>query len=163
MRQVRDRLGQAHGATFDLAGQQLAAFPAPEALLRVESFPGLPPEKIERLHGVARAALDGRLDAARLQQLGPERAAADVQAIKGIGPFYSELIVIRAAGFADVLPTTEPRALALAARLYGLAGPPAPDQFRQLAEPWKPFRTWAVVLIRAVTHRIHPEEPVPAR
>jgi DNA-3-methyladenine glycosylase II len=153
MRQVRDRLGQAHGAIFDLAGQRLAAFPAPEALLRLESFPGLPPQKIERLHGVARAALDGLLDPGRLQQLGPERAAAELQAIKGIGPFYSELIVIRATGFADVLPTSEPKALALAGRLYGLDGPATPGQLRELAEPWKPFRTWAAVLIRAVSVR----------
>jgi DNA-3-methyladenine glycosylase II len=154
MRQVRDRLGQAHGATFDLAGQQLTAFPVPEALLAVESFPGLPPEKIERLHGVAGAALDGLLDPARLLALGPERAAAEVQAIKGIGPFYSELIVIRATGFADVLPATEPKALALAGDLYGLGGPATVDQLRELAEPWRPFRTWATVLIRAVTGRL---------
>jgi DNA-3-methyladenine glycosylase II len=154
MRPVRDRLGQAHGAVFDLAGQQLAAFPAPEALLGVESFPGLPADKIDRLHGVARAALDGRLDPPRLRELGPERAATDLQAIKGIGPFYSELIVIRATGFADVLPTSEPKALDLAGRLYGLGGPATPSQLRELAEPWRPFRTWAAVLIRAVTPRL---------
>jgi DNA-3-methyladenine glycosylase II len=154
MRQVRDRLGQAHGAVFDLAGQQLAAFPVPEELLAVESFPGLPPDKIDRLHGVARAALDGRLDPARLQELGPERAVTELQAIKGIGPFYSELIVIRATGFADVLPSSEPKALDLAGRLYGLGGPATPEQLRQLAEPWRPFRTWATVLIRAVTPRL---------
>jgi DNA-3-methyladenine glycosylase II len=154
MRPVRDRLGQAHGAVFDLAGQQLAAFPAPEALLGVESFPGLPPDKIDRLHGVARAALDGQLDPSRLKELGPERAAADLRAIKGIGPFYSELIVIRATGFADVLPASETNALDLAGRLYGLGGPATPAQLRELAEPWRPFRTWAAVLIRAVTPRL---------
>jgi DNA-3-methyladenine glycosylase II len=154
MRPVRDRLGQAHGASFDLAGQQLSAFPAPGALLGVESFPGVPPEKIERLHGVARAALDGVLDPGRLMALGPEQAAAQVQAIKGIGPFYSELIVIRATGFADVLPTSEARGLTLAGELYGLGGPATPAQLRDLAEPWKPFRTWALVLIRAVTPRL---------
>ena len=158
MRQVRDRLGQARGAVFDLAGEQLAAFPAPEALLAVESFPGLPPDKIDRLHGVARAALDGRLDPARLLELGPERAISDLQAIKGIGPFYSELIVIRATGFADVLPSSEPKALDLAGRLYGLGGPATPEQLRQLAEPWRPFRTWAAVLIRAVTPRLPASE-----
>ncbi|HMH90234.1 MAG TPA: hypothetical protein VK586_04025 [Streptosporangiaceae bacterium] len=158
MRQVRDRLCQAHGAVFDLAGQQLAAFPAPEALLSVESFPGLPPDKIDRLHGVARAALDGRLDPPRLRELGPERAVTDLQAIKGIGPFYSELIVIRATGFADVLPTSEPKALDLAGRLYGLGGPATSEQLRQLAEPWRPFRTWAAVLIRAVTPRLCSEK-----
>jgi DNA-3-methyladenine glycosylase II len=154
MRPVRDRLGQAHGASFDLAGQQLPAFPAPEALLGVESFPGVPPEKIERLHGVARAALDGLLDPGRLMALGPEQAAAQVRGISGIGPFYSELIVIRATGFADVLPAGEARGLALAGELYGLGGPATPARLRELAEPWKPFRTWALVLIRAVTPRL---------
>jgi DNA-3-methyladenine glycosylase II len=154
MRPVRDRLGQAYGATFDLAGQPAYAFPAPEALLGVTSFPGLPPEKIERLHGVARAALDGVLDPARLQELGPERATTEVQGIKGIGPFYSELIVIRGTGFADVLPSGEQHGLALAGDLYGLGGPATPGQLRKLAEPWRPFRTWALVLIRAVTPRL---------
>jgi DNA-3-methyladenine glycosylase II len=161
MRPVRDRLGQAHGASFELAGQQLPAFPAPEALLGIESFPGVPPEKIERLHGVARAALDGILDPDRLMALGPEQAAAQVQGIKGIGPFYSELIVIRATGFADVLPTGEARGLALAGELYGLGGPATPAQLRDLAEPWRPFRTWALVLIRAVTPRL-PADTAPA-
>jgi DNA-3-methyladenine glycosylase II len=154
MRPVRDRLGQAYGGVFDLAGQQLPAFPGPEALLRVESFPGLTPDKIDRLHGVARAALDGLLDPARLLALGPDQAAAEVQSIKGIGPFYSQLIVIRATGFADVLPASETKALDLAGRLYGLGGPATPEQLRQLAEPWRPFRTWAAVLIRAVTPRL---------
>jgi DNA-3-methyladenine glycosylase II len=103
---------------------------------------------------VARAALDGLLDPARLLALGPEQAAAEVQSIKGIGPFYSQLIVIRATGFADVLAASEPKALALAGDLYGLGGPATPDQLRELAEPWRPFRTWAAVLIRAVTPRL---------
>lgn len=154
MRQVRDRLSRAHGAVFDLAGQQLAAFPAPAALLGVTEFPGVAPERIIRLHGVARAALDGQLDPARLRGLDPDAAIADLRSIPGIGPFSSELIVIRAAGFADVLPSAEPRALELAGRLYGLGGPATPEQLRGLAEPWRPFRTWAVVLIRAVTRRI---------
>jgi DNA-3-methyladenine glycosylase II len=154
MMQVRDRLNQAHGASFDLAGRGLAAFPAPAALLGVASFPGIPDDKMRRLHGVARAALDGQLDVGRLLRLGPDQAAADVQAIKGIGPFYSSLIVIRATGFADILPATEPRVLALAVRLYGLSEPPGPGQFRELAEPWRPFRTWAAVLIRAAAARI---------
>jgi DNA-3-methyladenine glycosylase II len=154
MMQLRDRLSQAHGAVFDLAGAQLAALPTPSQLLRIESFPGIPADKMLRLHGVAHAAVDGRLDVDLLKQQGPERAMAELQSIKGIGPFYSALIVIRGTGFADVLAVSEPRALKLAARLYHLAAPPSEAQFRQLAEPWRPFRTWAVVLIRAAAGRI---------
>ena len=40
----------------------------------------------------------------------------ELQSIKGIRPFYSALIVIRGTGFTDVLPVSEPRALALTAR-----------------------------------------------
>jgi DNA-3-methyladenine glycosylase II len=156
---VRDRLSRAHGAVFDLAGQQHAALPSPAQLLAVESFPGISPDRMDRLHGVARAALDGLLDAARLLELGPEHAMAQVQTINGIGPFYSALIVIRGTGFADVLPVNEPRLLALVARLYGLAAPPAPAQLHQIAEAWRPLRTWAAVLIRAATSRLLDAEP----
>jgi DNA-3-methyladenine glycosylase II len=159
MAQVRERLSTAHGRVFDLAGERLAAFPAPRQLLAVESFPGIPEDKMLRLHGVAHAAQEGRLDVGLLKEQGPERAMAELQSIKGIGPFYSELIVIRGTGFTDVLPVSEPKALALTARLYHLAGSPSQDQFRKLAEAWTPFRTWAVVLIRAAARRILDDEP----
>ena len=165
MMHVRTLLSEAHGRVFALAGQQLAAFPTPGRLLRVTSFPGIGADKIERLHGVARAALEGRLDVSSLKDLGPEAAMAHVQSIKGIGPFYSSLIVIRGTGFTDVLPVGEPRALALTAQLYGLPEPPDEAQFRELAEPWRPFRTWATVLIRAAAHRVLGTDrpaPVPA-
>jgi DNA-3-methyladenine glycosylase II len=159
MMTVRQRLSEAHGASFELAGQQLAAFPTPEALLRVESFPGIGADKLGRLHGVARAAHAGLLDVAALMALGPEAASAQVQQINGIGPFYSSLIVIRGTGFADVLPVAEPRALSLAARLYERPEPLDEATFTELAEPWKPLRTWAVVLIRAAGPRVLPRQP----
>jgi DNA-3-methyladenine glycosylase II len=154
MMQVRALLSEAHGRVFDLAGQRLAAFPTPGQLLRVGSFPGLGADKLERLHGVARAALEGRLDVGALKAMGPDTAMAELQSIKGIGPFYSALIVVRGAGFTDVLPVNEPRALALAAQLYGLDEPLSEAQFRELAQSWRPFRTWAVVLIRAASGRL---------
>lgn len=105
-----------------LAGEKVAAFPLPEALLRVETFAGLPAEKLAWLHGVARAARQGQLDVGRLATMNPDAAMADLKSLRGIGPFYSALIVVRACGRADVLPTQEPKALELAAQLYGLLG-----------------------------------------
>jgi DNA-3-methyladenine glycosylase II len=161
---VRDRLSRAHGAVFDLAGQQLAALPAPAQLLRIESFPGIPADRIERLHGVARAAQEGRLDAAGLLRLRPEEAMAGVREIPGIGPFYSALIVIRGTGFTDVLPLGEPKLRALVAQLYNLPAPASDETLGGLAEAWKPFRTWAAVLIRAAANRVLGGAPAqPAR
>ena len=154
MAEVRRRFSEANGKTFTLAGQQLAALPTPEQMLAVTDFPGLPADKLDRMQGVARAALDGLLDVARLQTLGPEVATAEVQRIKGIGPFYASLIVIRATGFTDVLPADEPLARDLITRLYHLDKPCEPADFERIAEAWHPYRTWATVLVRAAGHRI---------
>ena len=159
MMAVRERLSRAHGAVFGLAGQQLAALPTPDQMLRVESFPGVAPDRMERLHGVAQAAGEGRLDAGCLLALAPEEAMVRLREIPGIGPFYSALIVIRGTGFADVLPVGEPKLLTLVEQLYNLRGPVSDEELRALAEAWKPFRTWAAVLIRAAAWRVLGDEP----
>lgn len=154
MAQVRDNLAAQHGRVFTLAGKQVGALPTPAQLLKVTEFPGIPGEKMARLHGVARAALDGLLDVERLQRLGPEITMAELQRIKGIGPFYAGLVTIRATGFTDVLPLDEPLARDLVTRLYGLDHPCEPADLERIAEAWRPYRTWATVLIRAAGHRI---------
>jgi DNA-3-methyladenine glycosylase II len=154
MSRIRTELSEAHGAVFELAGERLGALPTPTQLLAIESFPGIDADRLDRMHGAARAALNGQLDVDRLQSLGPEEAMADVQRIKGIGPFYAGLIVIRATGFTDVLPSNEPKALELVRDLYGLAAIPSPAEFEAIAEAWRPWRTWATVLLRAAGPRV---------
>jgi DNA-3-methyladenine glycosylase II len=154
MASVRRQLSEAHGATFDLAGIPTAALPLPEQLLAVDHVDGLTLQKVDRMHGIARAALAGQLDVATLAALDPELAITRLQQLPGIGPFYSSLVVIRALGHADVLPVEEQQALAMTAELYGLPAPPSAAEFATIAEPWRPFRTWAVVLIRAAGRRV---------
>ena len=60
---LRERISRQFGAVFTLAGVEQAALPTPAQLLRLTEFPGLPAARIPWLHTVARAALDGRLDA----------------------------------------------------------------------------------------------------
>jgi DNA-3-methyladenine glycosylase II len=123
-------------------------------MLAVSEFPEIPAVKMERLHGVAQAALEGRLDSAQIRSGDPDKAMAKLREIKGIGPFYSGLILIRASGVTDVLPPDEPRARELARRLYRLDSAPTIDEFATIAKPWKPWRTWSVVLMRAAGPRV---------
>jgi len=154
MAQVRAQLSERHGRVFELAGQRLAALPTPEQLLAVTEFPGLTAEKIHRMHGIARKALTGTLDVDRLRHIGPDACQDDMQRLKGIGPFYASLITIRSVGFTDVLPVDEPMLLELVALHYRFDGPVTPDRFTEIAEQWRPYRTWASVLIRAASGRI---------
>ncbi len=151
---LRRRIAETHGTSFQLAGQEVAALPGPSRLLEIDHFPGVADERIERLHAVAEAALNGQLEADHLAAMEPEDAMAQLQRLPGIGAFYSSLIVIRGCGLADVLPTHEPSLLGLVPKLYDVAAPLTEEAFVELARPWRPFRTWAAVLIRAVGPRL---------
>jgi len=151
---VRRGLGLALGRTFELAGEQAIAFPQPQRLAEAQELPGLGAERSDRLRALARAALDGALDVARLHELGPQAAWSELQRLPGIGPFYAGLIVLRAGGFADAaMPMAEPRLLAHVASFYDLPAPATLEQLNELAENWRPFRTWATVLLRLAGDR----------
>lgn len=137
--QLTDRLGDR------------GAFPAPGVLVGAQL--DLPGRKAEYLHAVAAAALDGTLDATRLRSLDPEEAMRQVLAVKGLGPFSAELVVIRGANAPDALPTHEGRLDAEITEQYG----PGAD-LAVVSEAWRPYRSWAAVHLRALrelrTHEI---------
>ena len=160
MAMVRSRLSAAHGQTFTLAGRQLAAFPAPGILASIDEFPGLSSEKTERLRGIAGQAAAGLLEAPRLLGLGPAAAQAELLRLPGIGPFYSQLITIRACGFTDILPVAERHLLSLAGQLYRLGRPATDAELTEIAQAWRPWRTWVSVLIRVAAPRM--ESPATA-
>ncbi len=152
---VRDAIAAAHGRGFKLAGEVMHAWPAPELLLAAldeERVLGLPGEKLRRLHGVAAAAQEGWLSAAHLHGLGPDAAADAVGELRGFGPFYRMLVTVRAVGFTDALAAEEPMVRRAAAVLYG-SGELDAGRFTELAEAWRPFRTWASVLLRVAAER----------
>jgi DNA-3-methyladenine glycosylase II len=127
------------------------AVPTPDRLRALEL--DLPGRKVEYLRAVADAALDGLLNGSRLRHLDPEAAVAQVQQIKGLGPFAAELVVIRGANHPDALPHHEARLDAEIVEQYGPG-----TTLNEIAPAWRPYRTWAAVHLRALreqrTHEI---------
>jgi DNA-3-methyladenine glycosylase II len=150
---LRTRLSERAGHVFDVAGTPTGSVPTPSRLLEVDQLPGLPADRIARLHAVARAATEGRLSADGLRALPPEEAKAELQQLPGIGPFYSALVVIRACGHADVLAPEESRSRETIREIYGFDHEPSDAELAVLAEGWRPFRTWVTVMLRALSGR----------
>jgi DNA-3-methyladenine glycosylase II len=147
---ISARLRQPQAARIRDALSTSGTFPPPGALLELDEIAGLTTEKVQRLHGIARAALEGRLDRAALLAAGQEEAVARLRELRGIGPFWADGIYLRAVGPTDGLTLAEPRVRAKAAEHYDapeVAGDD--DAFVALAERWRPFRTWVGVLLRA--------------
>jgi DNA-3-methyladenine glycosylase II len=141
----RMRIVQAARLREDLIARhgEGGAFPAPHVLRTLEL--DLPGRKGEYLNAVAGAALDGRLDASTLRSVDTQDAIRTVQEVKGLGPFAAELVVIRGANTPDALPAHEARLEAEVVERYG------PDHTAAtVSEAWRPFRTWAVVHLRAL-------------
>jgi len=108
---------------------------------------GLSAAKVASLREVAQRALDGRLPLDRLQELDDERLFDALTAIKGIGPWTANMVLMFHLGRPDVLPVGDFGLRAGVRDLYGLADLPDAAQLRQLAEPWQPWRsvaTWYI-------------------
>lgn len=127
-------------------GRTFFPSPKPEALLKLKSFPSISEEKMDRLHAIARAALDGKLDPDRLRAMSRENAIEDLQKLRGIGPWTAGHIFLRGSGIADELPGMEPRVLAGVAKAYKLRRPTF-GQLVKISDGWRPFRMWISVLI----------------
>ncbi|GAB3449766.1 DNA-3-methyladenine glycosylase family protein [Actinophytocola sediminis] len=141
---IKQRLAERLGEVVDVAGVALASFPAPGAL--TERVPLVSELKSDRLRAIARAALDGVLDAATLRS-SPD-ALATLRELPGIGPFSAELILLRGAGEPDGFPATEGRLHDEMALAYGLTDP-KPAELATIAQRWRPYRTWVSLLLRA--------------
>jgi len=144
---VQDRLIADLGTRLHVAGEDVWSFPTAERLLELVELPGAAPEKVVRLRSVAQAALDGRLDAARLRALGDVDGPASLLGIRGIGPFWSSGIYLRGCGIADVFPD-EPLSIAALGHLHGLGDQPDPDAVARLAAAYAPYRMWVCFLLR---------------
>ncbi|CAN5854974.1 DNA-3-methyladenine glycosylase [soil metagenome] len=147
---IKARLAEELGPAVDVDGETLRAFPAPSRLSRLESFPGLFGRKVDYLQSLAKAAIQGKLDAAHLRSLAVEEALNELMKLPGIGPFSAELILLRGAGEPDYLPTKEPRLARAVAMAYGLDEPPDLETLSEIAERWRSYRTWVAVHLRAM-------------
>ena len=158
-RAVRARIARDLGEVFEVGDETVHAFPSPDRLVDLAAWPGLPAEKVSRLRGVARAAADGLLDRARLRSLPVSEALADLQRLRGVGPFASQGILHRGAGLADEVTDDEVTREAVQ-RAYRLPERPSQARVLEIAEAWRPYRMWVTVLLHVALRR---ESGGPAR
>lgn len=147
---IKARMAKELGSYVEIHGEREHAFPGPSRLARLEGFPGLFGRKVEYLQHLGREAAAGRLDAAYLRSLPVGEALTELKKLPGIGDFSAELVLLRGAGEQDHLPTNEPRLGRAAARAYGLDEPPAAEELEEIAESWRPYRTWVTLHLRAM-------------
>ena len=68
---------------------------------------------------------------------------ADLLAVRGIGPWTAQYVMIRSCGFADCVPVGDAGLIAALTRLYRLRKRPDATKTRRLLRPFAPHRSLA--------------------
>jgi DNA-3-methyladenine glycosylase II len=125
--------------------------PTPQELLDADPDSlrqaGLSRAKVGYLRSLAEHVLDGELQLDRIAELPDEDVAAQLIAVKGLGQWTADMFLIFHLRRPDVLPVGDlgiRRAVQIA---YGLPELPAPAELTRIAEPWRPHRSLASLLL----------------
>jgi DNA-3-methyladenine glycosylase II len=76
-----------------------------------------------------------------------EEALTALRELPGVGPFTADAVLYRGCGVADGLPGSDELGQTVIKDLYGLEDAGRADVER-LADAWRPYRMWTVVLLR---------------
>jgi len=104
----------------------------PEAIGRL----GIVRQRVGALQALARATVDGRLALHRGAPLEP--TLATLRALPGVGEWTAQVIAMRALAWPDAWPASD-------IGLMNALGTRDPKQVTALAEPWRPWRAYAVM------------------
>ena len=141
-RAIYDRLldalrRQAANAAADPRRRARRAARRRRALAREGRVPALTGEHVE----------SGALEIDRLTELSDDEVIAELVAVKGIGAWTPDIFLMFTLGRPDVLAVGDLGIRRAVQRAYGLPAPPTPAELTELAEPWRPYRTAACLVL----------------
>ena len=104
---------------------------------------GLSRQKAAYMRDLSSRVVDGRLDLAMLPQMDDEEIITALVAVKGIGRWTAEMMLIFALGRMDVWPVDDLGIVVAVQHLLGLEARPKPKDMRVYGEIWRPYRSLA--------------------
>lgn len=120
------------------AAEQICAVP----LERLRGV-GLSWRKAAYLKDLCDKAVGGTLRLDTLDGMTDEEVMTTLTAVKGIGRWTAEMVLIFQLGRPDILPVDDVGLLRAVKQVYGLRKPPSAERFTRMAEKWRPYRSIA--------------------
>jgi DNA-3-methyladenine glycosylase II len=108
---------------------------------------GLSGAKVSSLLDLAQRVVDGRLDFTRLAHSDDLTAQAELQQVRGVGPWTAQMFLLHRLRRPDVFPAADLGLLHGAQVAFGLSVRPTPDELAERAERWRPLRSYAAALL----------------
>jgi DNA-3-methyladenine glycosylase II len=104
---------------------------------------GVSRQKAMYLRDLCEKVARGDVTLEAFETLDDESVIAGLTKVKGIGRWTAEMFLMFRLHRPDVLPVGDLGIVTAVQKAYGLRKRPTPDRLRQLAEPWRPYRSIA--------------------
>jgi DNA-3-methyladenine glycosylase II len=126
--------------------------PSPQQVLEAEpeamrAAAGLSRAKVTFLRSLAEHVVTGELELERLAELPDDEIIAELCAVKGIGEWSAHMFLMFQLERPDVLAVGDLGIRRAVERAYGLSELPSAAELSELAEPWRPYRSIACLLL----------------
>ena len=150
-RMMRMLLIERFGARAKFDGVTYYSFPTPEAIL--SSSPDelrtlkLTQRKAEYVHGIASAALEPGWE--ELPALPDDEFVARLTSLRGVGKWTAQWALVRGLARPDALPLGDLALRRGVSRLWRDGDPVTDAEVEQLAERWRPWRSYATAYLFA--------------
>lgn len=104
---------------------------------------GLSWAKVSYIKDLARRVVSGELDLVHVSAMSDEEIIKELVAVKGIGRWTAEMFLLFSLARPDVFAVDDYGLRVAVKRLYDLPDLPKPAPMREIAEPWRPYRSYA--------------------
>jgi DNA-3-methyladenine glycosylase II len=138
--------GKAAAAIFGrLASAACPLTPASILKLRPQKMRslGVSPQKLTYIRDLARKTRDGEIVFESLSRCPDSEVIELLTQVKGIGEWTAHMFLLFALRRPDVLPVGDLGVRAAIKKAYGLDALPKPPEMVKLAEPWRPYASYA--------------------
>jgi DNA-3-methyladenine glycosylase II len=104
---------------------------------------GLSWRKVGYVKDLAARAASGEVHLGRISEMEDEEIIKELVEVKGIGRWTAEMFLIFSLARPDVFAVDDFGLRAAMKKLYGFPDLPKPAPMREIAEPWRPYRSYA--------------------
>ncbi len=148
---IKSRLVAALGASASFDDRIYRAFPTPEAIANTSNEALLTlafsRRKAEYVRDLAIQVASGDLNLEGMRGKEHGEILERLVAIRGIGRWTAEYVLLRGYGYPDALPAGDAGLRREITRYYQLAVPPDEAEITRRGAAWSPYRSWATLYL----------------
>jgi DNA-3-methyladenine glycosylase II len=152
-----NRLSESFGLEFDDGGVLLHAFPRPEDLANISEEDlkklGFSYQKARAIKELAIGVESKKIDLVNLEQMTNKKVVEYLSAIRGIGRWSAEYVLLRGLGRVNVFPGDDVGAQNNLKRLFHLDKTPSYEEIKKLTSQWHPYE--GLVYFHFLLNRLH--------